>query len=101
MFGGFCASQLVTKIGRNVFPVVHAISQRNKSEKTPRIHQDLILYEAHYRCVAKNGILETLDSRSELVFWTLKPWTLITFVMAESFCHDGWVLPVLPMHRTN
>ncbi len=26
LFGGFCASQLVTKIGRNVFPVVHAIS---------------------------------------------------------------------------
>ena len=26
LFGGFCGSQLVTKIGRNVFPIIHAIS---------------------------------------------------------------------------
>ncbi len=28
LLGGFCASQLVTKIGRNVFPVIRAISPK-------------------------------------------------------------------------
>ncbi len=34
LFGGFCASQLVTKIERNICPVVHAVSIDTRSHIT-------------------------------------------------------------------